>query len=156
MNTQEYKELILRNRQERAKKPFLIKIFLILKDWFVKTYFVEMIIDKYHLLTRGYTECDIYNVNYFVINKVRKVLKAYVRYEERHGFSLPRDFESDPAGWLIVLQNIEFSFDHEWKEENDISYDPCKDMTEIEKEEFYNKVQKGFELFGKYLMDLWD
>lgn len=156
MNTQKYKELISRKRQQRLKKPLLIRIFLDFIDYAKITYVIESIINKYQLIKRGYTESDIYNVNYFVINRVRKVLKAYVRYQERHGMSLPMDFESDPAGWLIVLQNIEFSFDHAWKYENDIKYYPCKDMTEEEKEEFYKKVQKGFELFGKHLMDLWN
>ena len=105
---------------------------------------------------RGYSDADLWNLNYFIIKKVRKPLNAFVKHQEERGMSLPSDFEKDPAAWLVVLGKMRYSFDQSWLNENDENHDFLHTMTDEQRMEYYNKIQEGFELFGKYLTNLWN
>lgn len=107
---------------------------------------------------RGYSDEDIYDLEYFIVKKIRKPLKAFVKHQEEKGYTLPRDFSKDPAAWLIILKKMEFAFDQRWKEETDLnSYVmESNSMTTDERVQFNKKIKEGFELFGKYFCDLWD
>jgi hypothetical protein len=156
MNLKDLREQLEKQIKEKEEKPWLIRNLLNFRDWVGRTDFEDEIVCFFQSLFRGYNHHDVYNVNSFIIKKIRPVFKKYVRYEEEHGMSLPFDFSSDPAGWLIVLKKIEFSIDHEWDEFQTDDYNPCEKMTTEEREEFNKKVQEGFELWGRYFTNLWD
>ena len=112
---------------------------------------------SYQTLTKGYCDCDIWNLNDFILRKIRKPLKEFVRYQSEEGMGLPMDFETDPAGWLVVLKEIEFAVDDWWKMDNDDNYFKIYCDMDLETKKAHNeRVSKGFELFGKYLRSMWD
>lgn len=76
---------------------------------------------KLQRLFRGYSDADVWGLNYFIIEKIRPALKAFVKYQEEQGHSLPMDFANNPAAWLVVLKKIEYAFDYVWKDQNDVS-----------------------------------
>ena len=89
-------------------------------------------------------------LNVYIVKKLHPAIKAHVKYETEHGILLPQDFKRDPAAWLNVLRNIEYAFDELHKEYSG-------EMISLKKESMTEravKIQKGFELFGKYLMEL--
>lgn len=98
--------------------------------------------------TRGYSDCDIWNLNNFIVRKVRVPFKKFVKFYEERGNSFPNEFENNPAEWLVILKKIEYSFDHH----DEITLD----MTPEQNMENYKKVQEGFELFGRYITAFWD
>lgn len=106
--------------------------------------------------TKGYSDCDVWGLNSFIINTIRPPLKEFVKYQEEQGKSLPVEFSTDPAAWLNILKEIEYAFDSVWREENDFDNRFERNMTDEQRVEHNKRVQKGFEYFGKYAMDLWD
>lgn len=105
-------------------------------------------------ITRGYDDRAMWDLGDYILNCAYKPFKAFVkRYEER-GMSLPHEFVTDPAAWLLVLKKIEFSFDYYWNDKHDFSEYIKKTPDEIRAENA--KVNEGMELFGKYMMELWD
>lgn len=104
----------------------------------------------------GYSDRDLWNLNAYIIRKMYKPLKAFVKNYEERGMSLPSEFETDPGAWLQVLKKIEFSFDCAWKEENDYDYHPYDGLNREQITALGKRIDEGFELFGKYAMDLWD
>lgn len=108
-------------------------------------------------VTRGYDDRAMWDLGGYILNHAYKPFKAFVKKYEEEGLSLPHDFVTDPAAWLLVLQKIEFSFDYYWNSlHDDCSFDEYKQKTKEEIHEENKKVQEGMELFGKYMMDLWD
>lgn len=103
-----------------------------------------------------YTFKETKNGN-FILNKtiiinLRDSIKDYVNYEAEHGMLLPKEFKADPAAWLNVLRSIEYSFDELYEEySEDYFLDKMSQEDRAKREE---KIQKGLELFGKYLRDL--
>ena len=147
-------------RLERENSPWYIRIPLNVGEyvWYrmlggIKGWPKE-IKWKYQEIVRGYSDCDLWNLNDYIIRKVRLPLKAFVRYQEEHGMSTPNDFATDPAAWLVVLSKMEYSFDEAYNDRF-LSLEQLK-RTPEEMEEYNKKVQEGFELFGKYCMNLWD
>lgn len=110
--------------------------------------------NKWQRWTRGYTDADIYSLHYFVIDKIRAPLKEYIRHQEERGKSLPIEFQTDPAAWLVALKKIEFAFDETWKDEQ--GEDTLQGMSSEQMVDHSKKVQEGFELFGRHLLSLWD
>lgn len=87
-----------------------------------------------------------------IILSLRDSIKKYVQHEAEHGILLPQDFKTDPAAWLNVLRSIEYAFDELYLE-----YEGEKVSCETNQEAMIKrreKIQKGLELFGKYLVDL--
>ena len=106
---------------------------------------------------RGYSDVDAVNLTSFIVRKNIKPLKAFIRHQEERGMSLPYDFATDPAQWLLVLKKIEYAFDETLL--NAIRSDEGTDRRVMEKEEadsIKKRVDEGFELYGRYLLDLWD
>jgi hypothetical protein len=136
--------------------PVKIGEFLRYKVWGYVEDFPREFKWEWQRLFRGYADCDVWDVGSFIINKIHAPLKEFARREEEEGMSLPAEFETDPAAWLEIVKKIEFSIDHAWKEENDMDYYPTKNMGIDEEREFYEHVDEGFLLFGKYLRNLWD
>ena len=106
-------------------------------------------------LFRGYAECDLWNLDLLFVRKFRAPLKAFIRHQEEKGMSLPLEFETDPTGWLLTLAKIEFAFDEVFADDLDKGF-VHKDETQEEFSERQEKIQEGFELFGKYFRNLWD
>ena len=91
-------------------------------------------------------------MNVFIVKQLRQPIKDFVQKEVESGFYLPEDFKTDPAAWLEVLRNIEYSFDELYKE---YSGEAVSLINKPQKwKERGDRIQKGFELFGKYLTDL--
>lgn len=146
---------IKKEQLERKNKPFYIRILYNIRDLLRRISFYDIKIWLQRTL-RGYSDLDADDIGSFVVRKVRSPLKKYVKYEEEDGLVLPNEFQSDPAAWLEILKKIEKSFDHEWREDYETDYDPYKDMTQEQISDFNGKIQEGFELFGRYLRNMWN
>jgi|6_EtaG_2_1085325.scaffolds.fasta_scaffold00110_35 hypothetical protein len=103
-------------------------------------------------LIRGYSDSDIWNLDTFIVKKIRKPLKAYIRHQEKEGMSLPATFDKDPTAWLLTLSKIEFAFDEVYEDKTWLD----GKLTKEERLEIDKRVVEGFELFGKYFQHLWD
>lgn len=106
---------------------------------------MKTIKNKIQRIIKGHSDEDVNNLSQFVIDLMREPLKKLVKFEAEHGNpnSLPEEFKTDPAMWLLILRKIEYAFDHEYLNEHD--WDGHE-----ETEEHLEKVREGFELFGKY------
>lgn len=160
MNCEDLLKQLKAEREERTNSPWYKRIPLNVGEyvWYrmwggVKDWPSE-IKWTYQEITRGYSDCDIWNLNDFIIRKVRLPLKAYVRHQEEHGMATPFDFATNPVGWLEVLAKMEYSFDETYNDRF-LALDQPK-RTPEQMEEYNKKIQEGFELFGKYCMNLWD
>ena len=106
----------------------------------------------------GYNDRDVWSVKDFIIKKISKPVSDFVEYQTNCGRGLPAEFSKDPAAWLEILRKIQFSFENISKEfSGDIEYsDMMIGMTPEEHVKHSERIQEGFELFGKYLLDLRD
>jgi len=162
MNLEDFKKHIEAEKMERLSKPWYFRYPLNIKDFVWYQIFCAIpdwkdeVKYKYQTLVRGYSERDILGMNSFIINKLRRPIKEYVRFEAEEGMALPKEFETDPASWLFILEKIEYSFDSEWLEENDWDNRKTALMSPEQIDIHNKKVTEGFELFGRYLMDMWD
>lgn len=123
---------------------------------------------KYNLqrLFRGYGDDDLWGLYGFIIRKTRPALKAFVKYQREHGHGCPMGYTVDEEGkdvrsaeegeklWLVDLEKMELAFDLEWEEE--MGTDEYFKKTTEQHIGDNKKIQEGFELFGKYLRNLWD
>lgn len=91
-------------------------------------------------------------LNVYIIKTLQPLIKEYARVEAEGGILLPADFKTDPAAWLETLRAIEYSFDQLHKEYSGERVSCINDQVKFAERE--KRIQKGFELFGKYLMDL--
>ena len=121
---------------------------------------------------RGYPDYAKWNLNDYIVDKIRPPLKKFLEYDN----SYPMDITSKE--WRVILKKIEFSFDNygedgpwmEWVLKHREEMKEGESMQEyfnkkepptpkmiVNAEKKYNdKVQEGFELFGKHLQHLWD
>ena len=154
----EWEDREIREAQQSWLIRFPREIYRTIRSWF---YFLPDVPKKikwnYQTLTKGYCDCDVWNLNDFILKKIRKPFKAFIRYEEEHGHSLPWDFQTDPAGWLVTLADIEYALDDWWKHdyEDDYSINIMK-LPDEERKAHTERVNKGFLLLGKYCRDFWD
>lgn len=101
-------------------------------------------IKNYYLrLKRGGGCCDVFNLDYYLARKILKPLKAFRGSLEVSGGGYPVETKSMEE-WLGILDKMIFSFQNE--------VDGNDNLGDTEK---YQKVQEGFELFGKYYQNLW-
>lgn len=162
MKFEDYKEWLATLEKEENARPWYIKypakvgeyiwyrIICNIADWpmNVKHYWQK--------ITKGYCDSDIWNLSYFMVRKIRAPFKEFVRYQEEHGHSLPLDFQTDPAGWLVALSKMEYAIDHTWMEDNDPEYDFTIGLNNEQMTEHYKKIDEGFQLLGKFFTNLWD
>ncbi|MEK6878052.1 MAG: hypothetical protein AABY22_00510 [Nanoarchaeota archaeon] len=126
-------------------------------DWFI--HIPEEI--KYFLqrVFRGYGDDDLWSLDWFIVKKVRKPLKAFINYQINNGHGCPADFfDKDINGnecirWIECLKKIERAFDLSYKEGYGGKYYE-KSVKQLREDG--EDIQEGFELFGKYLQNLWD
>jgi hypothetical protein len=147
MNCKDFMEELENYQKEHPIRCFFNRLWHLIEE------IPSEVKNTYQRLIRGYADVDVYSLNYYILNKIYKPFIAFVRYEEEHGHSLPTDFASDPAAWLVVLSKIEYALTDAYKLENDPEY---KSLEGDALKEHHKKVQEGFELLGKYMMDLWD
>lgn len=157
MNSKEFFDKI--NEEERNKKWY-VKIFdfiwyrciLRIKDW---PYDIKWWFQKH---IRGYSDPDTWDVRHFVIQKVHGPLMKFITDYEEGGMSLPSEFATDPAAWLKILKKIQYAIDWEYKEDEewDEFHAVFQTWSQVDIEQHYKKVQEGLELFGRYLLALWD
>ena len=164
MKHMSYMEKYKKRRAEELKKPWAVSAS---KDayWSVYHFIKDLpstIKWKWQRARRGYSECDVWGLNGFIIEKLHKPIKAFVKYQAEHGHGAPVEFEKDPAGWLEVLYKIEYAFDQGYQEEvtyTDEFHEHLMEMLEAKDgryEERLKKMQEGFELFGRFLQTMWD
>jgi hypothetical protein len=108
---------------------------------------------KLQRLFRGYSDSDLWDVGSFTVEKLQPIIKEYVTYESEHGHSLPTEFESDPAAWLMIMKKIEYAFDSLWNENQG---KPYKSDTPESAKIHYDNVDEGCALFGKYFRYMWN
>lgn len=115
------------------------------------------ILKKIEEWRRGYSDDDTRNLTRLVIDRVKGPLKEFVLREAEHGTvdTLPKEFKTDPAAWLLILQKMYLAFNHEWLMLHDPKNRLTRNMSPEEKKIHYATVEEGFELFGKYYRDLW-
>ena len=162
MDIKDLKAHFRAQKEEQDNLPWFIRIpvkvgeFFRYRVWGYIENFPRELRWDWQRFIRGYADPDVWNLNSYLISKIHGPLKEFVLNQVESGMSLPEQFATDPAAWLEVLQKIEFSVNHAWKDEHQLDYYPTKNMGIDEKEEFYKKVDEGFLLLGKHLRDLWD
>jgi len=134
----------------------IVRYFNII-DWYreVKWFFQE--------LFKGYSDCDLWGLDYFIVRKLKKPLKAFVEYNKKHRHGCPPEFfntkyKNECQKWHDILDEILWSFEHYDMEIEENPYSIDKDKKQY-LEFLYShrdKQQKGLELFGKYLNNFWD
>lgn len=109
-------------------------------------------------------------MNDFVVKKIRKPLKAFIKLAIAEGYGYPSrlTLEEYPDGkvargknkstdrqlrakWTTILKKIDKAFDLYYEAE-------LKDMGDFRRpnKKEWEQISEGFELFGKYLQSLWD
>ena len=107
-------------------------------------------------LTRGYSDCDVWGLSHYIIEKIRPPLKHLISYQKESGHGYPGSLNSSEE-WLEILKKIEYSFDEIYKDDFTMEKSTWETLPTVEEREAYNKkIQEGFELFGKFLLNLWD
>jgi hypothetical protein len=91
--------------------------------------------------------CDTYSLDCYLAKKILAGLREFR--EQTYGY--PQDFTSIEA-WREALDCIIWSFEEEYEKEDDWE---DKSITPEQRREKYEKVQKGFRLFGEYYTSLW-
>lgn len=91
-------------------------------------------------LIRGYDDPAWWGLNEYIVRKAIKPLK-HLR-KQNNGFP----HELTQKEWNKILDEIIWSFEKFLKD----------DFTNKNWKKDYERMQKGFELFGKHLTDLWD
>ena len=86
---------------------------------------------------RGWDDTELWNLDHTIARFVYPRLKRFIELEPK---SYPTDFTYEE--WIETLKKMLYSFE-------------CIVNDSINREE-YNKVQEGFELFGKYFQTIWD
>lgn len=157
MNIEELHAQIEKEIEDRKNKVWFIRIPLNVWDsiWY-RVFSRDLYHDikwKLQRLFRGYSDCDTWNINRFTVEKLQPAIKTYVTYEAEHGHSLPQEFATDPAAWLNILRDIEYAFD--WMHSEEFA-DGFPTSVEETRKAHYERVQRGCELFGRYLQSLWD
>jgi len=99
---------------------------------------------------RGYSDLQLWNVGYDVLNYAYPLFKAYVKMDKMghpsaEGIDCPED-------WDAILKKIEKAFDeYKLDEDGDFKWDTAEEL-----QEHYKVMNEGFTLFGKYLLNMWD
>lgn len=104
---------------------------------------------KYFLqrVFRGYSDDEIYDLSYFILDYVYPRFKEFVK-SERHGY--PLGFSKEE--WEETLHLIERAFDLKKAEiDGELDFENAHEL-----EEYYEEMFKGFKLFGEYFMYFWD
>lgn len=103
---------------------------------------LEWIKNKYHKLTRGFTDEEIWNLDH----TAAEWLIPRLKYLKENTCGYPPDFESF-GEWLKILQKMidafELYLEDEWPDDPEV----MKKQNEI--------IEEGMQLFGKYFRNLW-
>lgn len=128
----------------------------------IKDFFSEI---KYFFqrLFKGYDDTDEWSLYGGIVRRIRKPLKAFVKYNLEHGAGCPSDLydhEAEKKGedackaWREILGKIDLAFD--LLVEDEYATDAWFKKTTEEHIEDNKKMQEGLEFFGKYFRTLWD
>jgi len=113
-------------------KHFIKDCFYNIKYWF-------------QLNIRGYSDNEVYNLNYHITRYILPRLKALRN--NFHGY--PGDLSSE-IEWALILDDMIIAFELILLE-NDNFMEYYKDHQSNN-----DKINKGLELFAKYFLSLWD
>uniref|UniRef100_A0A6M3JKE0 Uncharacterized protein n=1 Tax=viral metagenome TaxID=1070528 RepID=A0A6M3JKE0_9ZZZZ len=117
---------------------------------------------------RGYGDDDLWSLDYWMLKKIRKPFKAFVKNQKEHGHSYPAHLSvknkeidivkkiEDPGAikWIKILEQIEEAIDLMWLDYS--CNDKWYDMTSEEHRIANDKINKGWKLFGEYFGSFWD
>ncbi|MFW6225336.1 MAG: hypothetical protein ACOC3V_00080 [bacterium] len=121
-----------------------------------------------HKIRKGYSLYDLWNVDLYIIRKLYPILKEYYYMDK---MSHPIDITVEK--WNEIIKEILFSCQYTLYENDELSKKDKKNfeaeykdilyLESLPKEEFNKKWKilaekqsKGFELLGKYLLNMWD
>ena len=121
-----------------------------LKD--ILTDFRRTIVHSYQKLTRGFSDRDLWNLDYALARWLLPRIKEF----RKHSEGVPGDlcwddnsndipFPDAKAKWNLILDDIEYALGAMVKEWDTVCY---KDID-------WDRVKKGCELLGKHLRGLW-
>lgn len=96
----------------------------------------------------------VMELNRLIVSRLKEHISNYVIHQEEQGMYLPKEFETNPAAWLIVLGKIRFAFDQTYLKMNNLENPVTKNKNATQLSDIDKQIQEGFELFGKYLLDL--
>ena len=109
--------------------------------------------------TRGYSDLEIWNLDDFIINQALPRLKAFR--ENTIGYpSIPGECES-LEDWYKILDEMIFGLEfgkdeHDWYKDHVFNASgEERDKAQKEFVKLLERAQKGRELFGKWMMNLW-
>lgn len=111
-------------------------------------------------LFRGYSDCDLWGLDSFIVRKTRPALKAFVKYQKERGHGCPGDLydkdneDNECHKWVEVLEKIELAFDLMW--EDDQCTDEWFKKTSEQHIEDNKKIEEGLKLFAEHFQGLWD
>lgn len=105
--------------------------------------------DIVHIVKYGYTESDVWNINYWFLKNIPNLLDDMVKNIHSYPSS-----EGSVEQWVEILQYMSWNF----REAHKMYFDPPSHTTDLT--EYYMKLDKhisvGLELFSEYFSDLWD
>ena len=111
---------------------------------------------KIQRLFRGYSDSDLWDLNSYIVERIRPAFKAFVKHAKKNGMGCPieelfdKNKRNNCQKWIEVLQKIEKSFDLMHEEETKVSRTLKQQIKDGK------SIQEGLELFGKHLQSLWD
>lgn len=99
---------------------------------------------------------EIYNYDLWNVDITLAIIIHPILIKYKNGLnSYPSDLETIDE-WKLILDKMIYSFGQLIVEENDEPKDYKVDGWKDRQKVYWEKVQEGFNLFGKYYMNLWD
>jgi hypothetical protein len=103
----------------------------------------------YQRATRGYADCDVWNIDMWFLSVMPDMLKQL----ESCGNSYPYDMT--PTGWRATLREMARCFEEAGKEPDFGVGATLKEWEQFDKAREKN-LDEGFEMFRENFWDLWD
>jgi len=115
---------------------------------------------------RGYGDDDLWSLDYWMLKKIHKPFKAFVKSQKENGHGYParlmkKEIDIISKGkdrgfndWIKILEQIEEAMDLQWLDYS--CDDKWFNMNSEEHRIAYDKINKGWKLFGEYFGDFWD
>ena len=110
---------------------------------------------------RGYSDCDLWGLDYHLADLILKRLKAF-RYKFKAGVPsclvVPMDDEDMTKSfqnWHGIIDKMIFTFEYIMAGYG-VDDDFIEKYNNYDETQLYSKYTEGFELFVKYFSNLWD
>ena len=114
-------------------------------------------------LVRGYDDTDLWYLDNFILRKIRKPFKAFLKYQKYKGHGCIPDLfdetnkENPCWRWIEILEQIDEAFDLMWDDYYNMEANYTDGKLDIKKCKVSDKkINRGLNLFAKYFRNLWD